>query len=210
MKQIVLFDYGDVIAKSRQNPAEAMLCSHLNIDRNLLRSLLSETSEQGNLFRKDAISEPEFWSIVLKKSGNLGVDIPSPQELSKLWMQTYSNDSQMLALLDDIRGQSRTGILSNIDRGRSRELTKDASLMSRVDLFFPSYHFGYTKYDRELWESVDNHLEETGQKGDTTRVIYIDDRPAHVASAEQIKWQGILFEGVGSLKTSFAGLGLIT
>ena len=196
---LLLLDYGGVYANDHLEPAQSNLASLLDISSEKCCELISEESEQGALFRRDAITETDFWDRVAKKAN---IDIkarPSNNRLTQLWAETYDINDEVSKIVQDVRRNAPVGILTNIDRGRSRYLIETIDIRSRVDIFLPSYKYKATKHDASLWTKAGAEIHKTF--GDIS-VLYVDDRKKHVKSAKDHGWIGIKYDSPAQLSES--------
>ena len=131
---IILFDYGGVVAKDHQDPAEKELMDIFNVDRKTINSLLSEKTEHGAAFREGKISEKEFWDTVYLLSKFKGKCSYTYSELSTLFAKTYEMNMNLLDIIQKIRERYIVGILTNIDYARSCYLVNQLN----INIFFDS------------------------------------------------------------------------
>jgi FMN phosphatase YigB (HAD superfamily) len=206
MLKLLLADYGGVLGKHHLEPAQSTLATLLNVTVPALRQLLSERSPQGRAFREDRLTEREFWEDVVAKTGGrqpLAEDLVD--RLSLLWAQTYELDRDVLAVFNRTRSHATLGVLTNIDRARSKYLENTVGILKLVDIYLPSYRFRATKPSEELWRRADSHLREC--LGADVAVTYVDDRETHVQACSVVGWRGILFEDITTLEGQLISLG---
>lgn len=202
----IIADYGGVLADHHQEPAESELARILEVDIVRCRMLLSEHSEQGRKFREDALTEAEFWIEVASLAGLPCGKVPSYSVLSRLWAETYKLNSQVLEMLLQYRSIAAIGVLTNIDRARSRYLTEVIEIDKLVDIYLPSFRFRATKYSPVFWREADDMLR-ASCPGAT--IIYIDDRLQHVRSCEDIVgWTGLVYKGLPRLRAALDRLAM--
>ncbi|RHH07888.1 hypothetical protein DW228_18315 [Bacteroides fragilis] len=194
---IILFDYGGVVAKDHQDPAEKELMDIFNVDRKTINSLLSEKTEHGAAFREGKISEKEFWDTVYLLSKFKGKCSYTYSELSTLFAKTYEMNMNLLDIIQKIRERYIVGILTNIDYARSCYLVNQLNINIFFDLYFPSYLYNSNKRLSDLWITINKIIKNSYPNSE---IIYIDDRDEHVLSANQIGWIGIKYENIEALK----------
>lgn len=204
-RNVLIVDYGGVLGDHHQEPAESLLGEALGVNRATARRLVSEKSPQGRAFREDRLTEKEFWDRVAKLAG-LGRQRPPDKELSQLWAETYEVNSDIVRVLQEVRAKYPVGVLTNIDRARSRYLVEHVGIYDYIDLYLPSYRFGAIKPDSKLWLAVRKEVEE--ECGGAT-VFYVDDRETHVEGCGAIGWHGILYENTTQLVEELKTKGLI-
>jgi FMN phosphatase YigB (HAD superfamily) len=188
MSAIILFDFGGVVGKDHQDPAEKQLMDIFRVDRETIDSLLSETSPHGSAFRENSITEKQFWDEVYKQSGCLEKPLLEYSDLSMLFAQTYTYNECLLEIIFELRNFNRVGILTNIDHARSAYLINNLNIMKHFDLYYASYSFNSHKRKPGFWMLVN---EELSSKFPRKKIVYVDDRIVHVESANQIGWIGI-------------------
>jgi FMN phosphatase YigB (HAD superfamily) len=201
---IIIFDYGGVIADHHQYEAEAKLAKIFNVTIEAVRKLLSEKSSHGAAFREDKISESDFWHTITALTGTSN---SSDSELTQLWVETYKLNENFLNLFDILRRQHKVAILTNIDRARSAYLTGSSGIVNYVDEYFPSYLFGYIKPKLELWREINKVI--NTKYGNSQQIIYFDDRQQHVDASKANGWQGYRYDGFSSLEATLRDLAVI-
>lgn len=189
---MIMADYGGVLADHHQQPAESELAGLLGIDIPKCRAFLSERSEQGRRFREDGITETEFWDRVALLAGISETLRPADAVLSRLWAETYRLNAEVFKILLSYRPTAAIGILTNVDPARSRYLTDVIRVNNLVDIYIPSFAYRATKYSPDLWKKANMAVR---RRYPQATVIYVDDRPQHIASCEICGWRGILYEG---------------
>lgn len=154
MLHLLLIDYGGVLGRHHLEPAESTLAAMLHVSVPVSRQLLSKRSPQGKAFREDEISEVEFWTRVITQTPvEQALDEQLVARLSDLWAETYSLDPLVLTICQRARYKAKVGVLTNIDRARSRYLEKVVRINDLVDVYLPSYRFRATKPSENLLAS---------------------------------------------------------
>ena len=161
------------------------------------RKLLSERSEQGRAFREDRITEREFWDEVFRLAGQPTGSRPADGLLSRLWAETYKLNTAVAELLRRVRERASVGVITNIDRARSKYLEDVIGINGLVDVYLPSCRFGITKGQPGFWDVMTSEVRRALGRGILT---YVDDRSEHVAAAIAAGWAGIRFTGLASLE----------
>lgn len=192
--KILLFDYGGVLGYDHLLEKEELLAKTVGLTQAELNNRISEKSVAGRAFRENKITEVEFWRIV---SQNTTIDEYFAHILTNMWMDTYSLNISMMHYLQQLRQKVKIGVLTNIDIGRSRLLEKILDVNNNLDYYFPSYFYSFSKDTEQLWMLVNKELEKDNISVD---VIYVNDRPEHVLSAEKIGWKGIKYFDLEQLK----------
>lgn len=193
---IILFDYGGVLSDHHFPEAEAELSNVLGVDVPTVRALLSEKSEQGRLIREGRLSEVGFWSRVASLAG---LDyLPAPAHvLTDAWCRTYTPNARLFKAVAQLRSFATTGVVTNIDPYRSKYLTDNIQILDLIDLYYPSFQFGYTKQAPQFWSELKQRIDPDLMQ---SRVMYVDDRNEHIESAVNVGFSGYRYDGdVGNL-----------
>lgn len=206
-RSIVVADYGGVLGRHHQDPAESDLAAILGVSRSRCRELLSERSVQGEAFREGRISEDEFWECVFRLAGGDERARPPSARLSRLWAETYALDEEVLRLLLSLRPRCLLGVLTNIDSCRSAYLVEHVRLPERLDVYLPSYRFGAVKPKAQLWRSADATIRSAF--GSDVEVVYIDDRAVHVQACSLVGWRGFQCGGLEEVRAALQASGLL-
>lgn len=188
MNLIILFDFGGVVGKHHQDPAEKELMTTFGVDRDTIKMLLSEKSEHGSAFRANLITEKQFWDQVCKLSGRQNLTIDNYSALSMIFAQTYVYDYDLLEIIAELRTYCKVGILTNIDYARSNYLLSQLEIKKHFDLYHPSYIFNSHKRESKFWTILNDELSATFPN---YQVVYVDDKEEHVSSAKKVGWIGI-------------------
>lgn len=198
-RYLLLFDYGGVLGYDHLEGPEMKLAQIMSVPVDEMNRRLSEKSFHGRAFRENRMTEYEFWAEV----GGDALKRYQPNELTKMWMDTYSLNQEFYDFCISLRSNSWVGILTNIDVARSNLLEKILSVENSFDFYFPSYKFGVSKDSFELWNKVNDEIKE--QIPDI-KIVYIDDRIEHIVSAEKFNWKGILYTSLPELKAKLESI----
>ncbi len=188
--KLVALDYGGVVGDHHIPEAERRLAALFRVDVLTLCAMLSERSELGSLVRRGDLTMQDFW---LAQAESCGLEtIPAPMEtLSRLWAETYRLNPQFQQGLESLRGRVRTGIVTNIDEGRAAYLVHSVRILDIVDYLWASHELQHTKAEPEMWSSIASDAKKQG----VSEMLYIDDRPHHVAAARAAGFVGLVHEG---------------
>ena len=106
---IIVFDYGGVVAEDYCEPYSSQLATMLKVSIETIETLVSETSQHGARFRLAQIDLLEFWQEVSTIAGIRAIDAHQAQ---KLWAQTFVPRSSILMLMEELKriSQSRIAI----------------------------------------------------------------------------------------------------
>lgn len=205
-RAVLMVDYGGVLGDHHQEPAESKLSELLGKTVAECRKLLSERSDQGRAFREDRITETQFWDWVFQLAGRAHEDRPTDQRLSRLWAETYRLNKDVAGLLGRARRRAAVGVVTNIDRARSRYLVEVVGIDQLVDLYLPSHRFGITKGCPGFWEVTTSEVRRLFGR---VTITYVDDRTEHVAAASAAGCVGVQFNGVVGLENELRQHGLL-
>jgi FMN phosphatase YigB (HAD superfamily) len=205
-QNILIVDYGGVVADHYQEPAENTLSDIIGVSRSDLRGLLSERSKQGAAFRKAEITENEFWHRVFNLTGFTG-EIPDCAYLSQLWSETYQINKKTFDIIQLARKNVKFGILTNIDEARSRYLVDKIEICNWTDFYFPSYKFRCIKPSPSIFFKVEEIIVSYEKK---PIIFYVDDRESHVIAASECGWRGIQYSSPENLYNDLKLHGLIS
>lgn len=207
VSNILVVDYGGVLGDHHQREKEEELASLLDVSRDECCKLISEKSVQGAKVREDKISEKEFWETVFHIAGTRKIDRLSYSQLTRLWAETYNFNNKIYNLLARVRKKHPIGVLTNIDRGRSRYLIDEVGLLNKIDIYLPSYRFKAIKPKAELWLQATDEI--VNKYGRNIKITYIDDRQTHIDACSRFGWNGILFDNTVHLEAQLIDKKLI-
>lgn len=207
VSNILVVDYGGVLGDHHQREKEEELASLLDVSIDKCCKLISEKSVQGAKVREDKLSEEEFWETVFHIAGTRTTEELSYSELTRLWAETYKFNNEVYNLLARVRQKHPIGVLTNIDRGRSRYLIDEVGLLSKIDIYLPSYSLKAIKPKIELWQQATEEI--VNKFGRNIEITYIDDRQTHIDACSRFGWNGILFDNTDHLETQLIDRKLI-
>ena len=197
-QNLILLDYGGVLGYDHLIENEVLLGSKMNISPDELNERTSEKSKIGRAFRENQVTEVEFWRAV---SMDESITATVAKEFTKMWMDTYSLNKDMMRYIQGLRTQSmKVGVLTNIDVARSKLLEQILDVESNLDYYFPSYKYGYSKDNPNLWQFLRSELR------DFDNVVYVDDRTEHIESAERVGWKAIKYSTLSDFMVQFEKL----
>lgn len=207
VSRVLIVDYGGVLGDHHQLAAESKLAEVFDVDVAKIRLLLSENSEHGVAFREDKIDETTFWDVVAILAGIDKYSRQSNEYLSELWAKTYSLNEEVNSILSSVRKNTPVGVLTNIDRARSDYLVNSMKILSKVDLYFPSYKYCSIKPKSDIFRAVTGEIK--SRFGQSVEIVYFDDRERHVSAAMKHGWNGIIFEFATQFEDELKKIGLV-
>jgi HAD superfamily hydrolase (TIGR01509 family) len=191
----VLFDLGDVVCRFRpQRRLEALAAASglpaREIHARLWESGFSQACDSG-----------QYTATTMYERACALLDWqPSYTEFQALWVQAFEPDEAVLSVVDRIRRQVRTGLLTN-----NPPLLLDAlpaflpQVHQRFEPLLFSYEFGTLKPSAALFTAV---LARLRQPADT--LLLIDDAAANVDGARAAGMQACVFTTVEALRVDLA------
>lgn len=184
-----VFDYGGVVSFHYCEPWQSNIGKILGLSTEQADALLSENSVQGRNYRLGLISREEFWSMVFEKARLPTANI---LELEHNWANSYQIDQRMLDIIQQLRNERKykIGILSNCDKYRHAHIENTYGLSQKVDYIISSHQYGIIKPEKAAYLKT---LEITGRSEVPEKVLYVDDRAGHVATATTLGLQGYVF-----------------
>lgn len=197
----VIFDYGGVVADDYCEPATTELSRLLGVDPAGIEPLISEASAHGAAYRIGNISTVQFWESVRRLAGTGPFSVDQAQ---LLWQRTYAPNIQMLALLAELKAQAAVfvAIFSNMDTKRLAYTKSLVDWVPYVHRFVSSCETHQLKPAPGAFEAAlraCNRIHEPG------RVLFVDDRSAHVVAAERMGLQGYHFKDAPRLADFLRG-----
>jgi len=122
--------------------------------------------------------------------------------LIELWNDMFEPLEDSLAIVDELRGRVRLGLISNTNALHFQHLDRLLDLHSRFDSITLSYQEGVLKPDRAIFETALQrarvHPEET---------VYTDDLAEHVEAAGRLGIRSLLFTDPLSLRGELGRMG---
>lgn len=177
MIKTIIFDFFDVF---RTDSYKTWLVRN-NYERTGAFAEASILADQGT------ISESEFYDLISKAAGRL----VTPEEVDS----TAELNEEMVSFARDLKKTYHTSLLSNSPSTFIRNLLRKHGLDDIFDDIFISGETGYIKPHADTFQ---NALETMDVKA--SEVLFIDDNPVNVASAEELGIQSLLFTTVDQLK----------
>jgi putative hydrolase of the HAD superfamily len=194
--QAVVFDYGGVMADEGFVNGLDAIARRQNLSPERVREAAPEAIHASGYIVGRA-PESEFWSLFRGMTGVRGEDA----ELRREILGRFRLRPRMLALVRALRARGlRVAILSDqtdwLDTLEARD-----HFFANFDKVFNSYHMGKTKRDPSLFEDVSRELGVA-----PGRILFVDDKAAHVERARSRGFHGVVFTGEDRLFTEIARL----
>ena len=204
---VIVFDYGGVLAHHYCEPYQSLLAEQLEVSVEESKQLVSEKSEQGKLYRVDAITMNKFWQKVIeiaktKKQVAFG-------NLQLLWAKTYILDNRVFELLKIIRSKKKKKLclFTNTDRERFAYMQATYDLNNQFDYAVCSFQ---TKLIKPSKESFVNLISVCGQGESPQNILFIDDREQTIKQATEFGITGLVYENYEQLIDFFLSTKILT
>jgi HAD superfamily hydrolase (TIGR01509 family) len=181
--QWVIFDLGGVILNFKGSFGG--LSSALGIAQPLLEQ---SYYRHADLAACGMISTAEFWKRILNDVQPVnGAAIADYEEF---WTDNFAAIPETHALLRELSGRYRLGIMSNTEFGvYERALRKGHIPTVPFEIVIKSCDVGIVKPDQRIYQIAQD------QTGVTPgEILFIDDRPENVKAAQAQGWRGVLFD----------------
>lgn len=153
-------------------------------------------------YRLGKITEDEFWTGFLHKSGAQQLDI---NHAKKIWRTYQFEIENMLSLLTKLKRKHRLAALANIGK---EWLDFKRAKFHLDDLFEHIIASGVVGYDKPHPKIYDLLLQKVGVS--PQKCTYIDDLQSNLAPAEALGMKTILFSGQSELEKALARLQIKT
>jgi putative hydrolase of the HAD superfamily len=178
---IVLFDFGGVIAEEGFKQGLAVIAKDAGLDKRIMIQTAFDTIyDTGYVLGK--APEDAFWSSLRDQTRIRRNDASLRSEIfSRFILRPW-----MLDLVKKLKANHiKVGILSD-QTDMLDKLEKKYDFFKGFDYIFNSYHMGKGKRDASLFDDIVLAL-----KTKPDRVLFIDDDAENVDRAKQKGWQGI-------------------
>jgi FMN phosphatase YigB (HAD superfamily) len=192
----IAVDYGGVLAHHYCEPYQSLLAEKLEVPIEQAKSLISEHSEQGRLFRTDQITMVEFWHRVLALAGTKAKVRVS--DLQLLWSMTYIIDMRMFEIMRalKVKQQVKLCLFANTDRERFAYMEETYRLSDIFDVMVCSFQTGLIKPSPESFLHL---LDVCGQASSPENILFIDDRELTAKQAAELGITSFTYRGYDSL-----------
>jgi putative hydrolase of the HAD superfamily len=132
----------------------------------------------------------------------LGALVHKPAaDVQAIVRERHVRNTELVALVHQLRGRYKVGMLSNVGRGVMTTLFSETELGELFDAVVLSSDVGLIKPDPHIYEVA------AAQLGyDPDACVMIDDLPSNIDGAERAGMQGIVYSSVSQLKIDLAQL----
>lgn len=200
--KVVLCDLGNVLVDFNHKRAAQRISgfcarSPLEIYNLFFDSQVTVAFEEGK------ISPQEFYSKV-KEMLDLKLSYDS---FVPIWNDIFflsAGNRKVYALLNKLRADYQTALLSNINILHYEYLKKNFPVFDVFHNRFLSYELGLAKPDKLIYQKVISSLGVSAEE-----IFYMDDRPELIESASGLGIRGFVFRDVPGLLRDLAGLDIV-
>lgn len=186
----IIFDLGNTIIKFDHTIAVRRLADKFTIDPVKAYNLFFD-SDLTQIFEKGKISPEEFCN---RASDRLGINL-MPRDFFDIWNNIFWEDKDSCALVRELKGRYKLFLLSNVNKSHFEYIREKFDIISLFDELILSFMVGVMKPDRAIYEDA---IRRAG--GDSTKLLYIDDREELVEGAKRVGIDSIRYEGADKLR----------
>lgn len=181
--QVVLFDYGGVLAEEGFRNGLLALAREQGLDVEAMpEAAMRAVYDSGFVLGRG--SEADFWSLLRQRTGLQGDDA----RLTRRILDGFILRPWMLDVVDRLRAAGyRTGILSDQTCWLD-QLDAQQHFSDHFDVVFNSYHRGKGKRDPSLYPEIARELGVS-----PGAILFIDDSAENVKRARAAGWQVIQY-----------------
>ncbi|MBM3196117.1 MAG: HAD-IA family hydrolase [Chlamydiae bacterium] len=180
---VVIFDFGKVVAQKNTAPLAQFLESELEISFEEAQAILNQREEA--LLRSE--SEKLFFKNIFH---NFGKEVP-PQ-FHKKFKQKLQDcicvDQKVMKIIQAFKNRGKKVVLFSNTEKHKADLYKELGLYEPFDLLILSYEIGMRKPHKEAYRFVE---EQSGFH--PKEYLFIDDKIENIQSAKHHQWNTILF-----------------
>ena len=196
--QAIFFDLGNVLVMFDASRALKKFSKIFEVaEKDLWDELFLSDLERA--YTKGEISSKEFFLSIQKK-------FKKPlqfQEFAHIWNDIFWANEKMEELVKNLSRSYKLYLISNTNELHFEYIKKNFSVLKYFERCFPSHEVGFRKPDAAIYRYV---LEKTALK--PTEVVYIDDIPEFVASAQSLGIPSVVFSSREQLDKELGKLGI--
>ena len=195
----VVFDWGGVLMEEPTERILAYLAKKFDVDLESLRKRLEPHLDR--MQSGDGV-EDRVWRMIGRK---LNYEV---SELKAIWLEalekTYLPYPEVVDLVKKLRGDYKTGLLSNLEDAGVKVIKKQG-LEKNFDEIVYSCKVGFIKPDEKIYQIM---LKKLGVKAEET--VFIDDKEINIDGAKKAGMKGIVFLNYQKLVQDLKLLGVKT
>ena len=182
--RVVIFDLGKVLVDFDYGLAAEKFCANCALKPEAVRSVL--TSEILNRYETGLMTRTEFYEEICRATGFAG-DI---EQFGSFFADIFTPIEPMVELHAALRARGvPTYIFSNTNDLAIAHIRHNFPFFRNFDGYILSYEVGAMKPEAKIYEAAER---QSGHRG--SNLLYIDDRPENLVTAEARGWQVILQE----------------
>ncbi len=195
----VLFDIGGVLVNWHMSWITSEISKRFDIKE---ESMVESFGKYLHELDCGKVNEKTFWKKIASdtKSESLA------QTTESLWNTYFTKNAKInndvLDIAKQIKGSYALGIISNIEE-ITHKIVRDWKVLDDFQYQFMSYQIGFSKPNSRIYEHVLNSL-----PYDPQEMIFIDDKPSNVDSAQKSGINAIHFTNHVKLRESLKNLGI--
>lgn len=157
--------------------------------------LLGEVQKISNAHDAGRLSEQDFLTYMRELTGK------EPDLVEDLPMNRINKNEELLAYINQLKGQYKIGLLSNIASDWITEHFLNQDEQSLFDVMLLSHKVGYTKPDARIYELMCERLGVAPEE-----IVMVDDVDRYCAAAEALGMKSVTYTDFTSLKRQLESL----
>lgn len=189
MITLILFDLGGVVFTNGAKKFKANLAERYGLPAEKVQEVID--GEIGGKYRMGTISREEFWNYAIPAL-NLKESV---DELEKEWIDCYRLIEKTRDVVLKLREKYRVMYLSDNVRERVERLHKEFGFLDWFEGGIFSHEVGFRKPDPRIFRAALEKAEVVAEEA-----VFIDDKPANTAAAQNIGMTAFLFESPEKLE----------
>ncbi len=195
----VLFDIGGVLVNWHMSWITSEISQRFGIEEeNVTKSFGKHLQE----LDCGKINEKTFWEKISDDTNSEQL----AQTAESLWNTYFTKNAKInydvLTLAKQLQKSYTLGIISNIEE-ITHKIVHDWKVLDDFKYHFMSYQIGFSKPDSRIYEHTLNSL-----PYDSREIIFIDDKPPNIESAQKSGIHAIHFTNHAKLRESLKNLGI--
>lgn len=150
----------------------------------------------GGAYKQTALGKKDLVEALTEALPSWGIPVPAEEVLSTWFAGENDVDEGVLKRVRDIRNQGVTCVIAtDHSQFRKRDVWENLGMKNHFDGIIASADMGATKEDAMFYQYA---MEQYGVS-DPGTVLFTDDDPENVKTAESLGIKGVVFTGIESL-----------
>lgn len=198
--QAVVFDFGGVLTGE---PNREIIISFLRESFDLSRADFERVNEEKRLAIKQGKTDEEFWISYAQEKG---IKLPSNwgESFKAVMKDGIGINQEMFALVQQLKERHiPVALLSNIDERLAR-IIREIGFYEPFDPCILSFEIGVEKPDLKAYEFLLTKLALPAKE-----IVFIDDLPENIESAQKLGIDAILFESPEQIRSALRQRGAL-